>query len=181
MGRKEQAKKAKRVAAALAEAPPGKAVAPQPPVAATPTTGSGSRASSASSASLGDGWVLTPVAPSGSGNPSCVSSGVEAGRGSYKEGVGGLYTCAGCGARPLRSAFLIEATDLEGNLCVERDWQGRLYGRCYDCCRGRGCHGGDDMYADLVQDGALEETLWKTFKKECHMRHMRRNDVKDND
>ena len=65
----------------------------------------------------------------GSGNPaSSVSSGrVEAeSRGSweYNEGVGGQYTCAGCGARPLRSGFLIEATDLEGNLCVERDLGG---------------------------------------------------------
>ena len=54
-----------------------------------------------------------------SGNPaSSVSSGrVEAegcGSWEYNEGVGGQYTCAGCGARPLRSAFLIEATDLEG-------------------------------------------------------------------
>ena len=62
----------------------------------------------------------------GSGNPaSSVSSGrVEAegcGSWEYNEGVGGQYTCAGCGARPLRSAFLIEATDLEGKLCVERE------------------------------------------------------------
>ena len=32
--------------------------------------------------------------------------------------------------------FLIELTDLEGNHCVERDQEGRLQGRCYECCRG---------------------------------------------
>ena len=117
----------------------------------------------------------------GSGNPaSSVSSGrVEAegcGSWEYNEGVGGQYTCAGCGARPFRSAFLIEATDLEGNLCVERDLEGRLYGRCYECCRGRGRHGGLDIYADLVPTTS-EEKLAKIFKKECNKRHLKRSDV----
>ena len=98
----------------------------------------------------------------------------------YNEGVGGQYTCAGCGARPLRSAFLIEATDLEGNLCVERDLEGRLYGRCYDCCRGRGENGGLDIYAHLVPKTS-EEKLMNIFKKECNKRHLKRSDVKNND
>ena len=118
----------------------------------------------------------------GSGNPaSSVSSGrVEAegcGSWKYNEGVGGQYTCAGCGARPFRSAFLIEATYLEGNMCVERDLEGRLYGRCYDCCRGRGRHGGLDIYADLPATD--EETLMKKF--ECNKRHTKRSDVKKNE
>ena len=63
----------------------------------------------------------------------------------YTEGVGGE-----CGARPYRSRFLIEATDLEGKLCCDRDWEGRLYGRCYECCRGRGEYAGpNDIYDDL--------------------------------
>ena len=99
----------------------------------------------------------------------------------YNEGVGGQYTCAGCGARPFRSAFLIEATDLEGNLCVERDLEGRLYGRCYDCCRGRGRQGGLDIYAHLVPETSLltEEMLAKIFKKECNRRHLKRSGVKN--
>ena len=109
------------------------------------------------------------------GPASSVSSGrVEAegcGSWKYNEGVGGHYTCAGCGARPLRSAFLIEATDPEGNLCVERDVEGRLYGRCYDCCRGRGRQGGLDIYAHLVPETS-EEMMAKIFKKECNRRHL---------
>ena len=135
----------------------------------------GSRASSTSS---GASEPESTVA--GSGNPaSSVSSGrVEAeGRGGqeYNEGVGGKYTCAGCGARPFRSAFLIEATDLEGKLCVERDWEGGLYGRCYECCRGRGPRGGLDIYAPLV---GSEEELQQIFKNECNKRHLMRINIK---
>ena len=175
MGRKEQEKKAKRAAEGQSDAPPCKAATPKPPAmrrpaaADTPAAGSGSRPSSASS-----GAVEAESLVAGSGNPaSSVSSGrVEAegcGSWEYNEGVGGQYTCVGCGARPLRSAFLIEATDLEGNLCVERDLEGRLYGRCYDCCRGR--HGGLDIYAHLVPETS-EENLKKIFKKECNRRHL---------
>ena len=177
MGKKEQEKKAKRAAAGPSDAPPSKAVAPKAPVSkrpAGPAAGSGSRPSSASS-----GAVEAESLVAGSGNPaSSVSSGrVEAegcGSWEYNEGVGGQYTCAGCGARPFRSAFLIEATDLEGNLCVERDLEGRLYGRCYDCCRGRGRQGGLDIYAHLVPETSLltEEMLAKIFKKECNRRHL---------
>ena len=143
----------------------------------TPAAGSGSRPSSASS-----GAVEAESLVAGSGHPaSSVSSGrVEAegcGSWKYNEGVGGQYTCAGCGARPFRSAFLIEATNLEGNLCVERDFEGRLHGRCYECCRGRGPHGGEDMCADLVPM-TPDDMLANIFKKECNKRHLKRSDVK---
>ena len=169
MGQKEQQKKAKRAAAGLSCASPCKAAAPKAPVAKRPA---GPAAGSPTEPSDLPGWQLVPTEPptrpasptgpneplaAGSGNPaSSVSSGrVEAegcGSWEYNEGVGGKYTCAECGARPLRSAFLIEATDLEGNLCVERDLEGRLYGRCYDCCRGRGRRGGLDICAHLVPE-----------------------------
>ena len=105
MGKKEQEKKAKRAAAGPSDAPPSKVVAPKAPVSkrpAGPAAGSGSRPSSASS-----GAVEAERLVAGSGNPaSSVSSGrVEAeGCGTpmeYNEGVGGQYTCAGCGARTL--------------------------------------------------------------------------------
>ena len=113
-----------------------------------------------------------PSFAAGSGNPasSGSSGGVEAERASaragwaYDEGVEGKYTCAQCGVRPLRSQFLIEATDLEGNLCVGYDLEGRLWGRCYGCCRGRGKYKGpEDIYADLV-DTHDEETLANIFR-----------------
>ena len=107
--------------------------APEPPTPKemkvdSSAAGSGSHPSSVSSG------VVEASSAAGSGNhPSSASSGVvEAeGRGSlaYTEGVGGQYTCAECGKRALRSGFLIDATDLEGNLRVERDWEGRLHGR----------------------------------------------------
>ena len=103
MGKKEQEKKAKRAAAGPSDAPPCKAAAPKPPVPKvdTPAAGSGSRPSSASS-----GAVEAERLVAGSGNTaSNVSSGrVEAegcGSWEYNEGVGGQYTCAGCGARTL--------------------------------------------------------------------------------
>ena len=55
----------------------------------------------------------------------------DGGRGAYTEGVGGKYTCAECGEKTIRSGFLIEAMDLEGNLCEERGWEGYIHGRCY--------------------------------------------------
>ena len=60
---------------------------------------------------------------------------------------------------------------------------GRLYGRCYDCCRGRGRQGGLDIYAHLVPETSLltEEMLAKIFKKECNRRHRKRSGVKKND
>ena len=161
MGKKEQEKKAKRVAAGPSDAPPCKAAAPKAPVSkrpAGPAAGSGSRPSGASS-----GAVEAESLVAGSGNPaSSVSSGraeADGWKWEYNEGKNGLYTCVWCKNRPYRSWFLIEATDLDGTLCVERDVDGSLYGRCYECCRGRGRCGGDDMYADLVKQGADEETL----------------------
>ena len=153
MGQKERAKRAK-LAAAESDAPPSKAVAKRP---AGP--GSGSRTTSASSGSGAGGG------PASSANSGRVDAEGCATIEEYTEGVGGKYTCAECGARPYRSRFLIEAKDPEGKLCVERDWEGRLYGRCYKCCRGRGPQCGWDIYADLVP-ATDEETLMKKF--ECN-------------
>ena len=100
----------------------------------------------------------------------------------YDEGVDGKYTCAQCGRKPPRSWFLIEATDLEGNLCVEYDWEGRLYGRCYACCRGRNQDqpGPKDIYHNLVAK-SNEAALQTKFRKECNKRHNKRSDIKKNE
>ena len=123
-----------------------------------------------SSVSCGGAEVEGTASGSGSPPSSVSCGGVEAeGRGgwTYTEGVGGQYTCAGCNARPLRSGFLIEATDLEGNLCVERDWEGRLHGRCYTCCRGRGPYGGVALSAkrlELDQNPKFGQNLQKPMR-----------------
>ena len=59
----------------------------------------------------------------------------------------------------------------------EAGFGGRLYGRCFDCCRGRGRHGGLDIYAHLVPK-TYEEKLMNIFKNECNKRHLKRSDVK---
>ena len=180
MGVQENLKKARRAAeaakAGLSDAPPPKAAAPRAAVAKRPA----SRPLRLESPSKATTRSTSPASSTatGSGNPasSVSSGGVEADgwKWEYKEGKNGLYTCAWCSNRPYRSMFLIEATDLEGFLCVERDVEGRLYGRCYDCCRGRGRHGGLDIYAHLVPETSLltEEMLAKIFKKECNRRHL---------
>ena len=100
----------------------------------------------------------------------------------YEEGVNGKYTCAQCGRKPLRSWFLIEAMDLEGNLSPGYDKEGYLQGRCYECCRGRGKYAGpEDIYADQVDEGYDEETLENIFRRECNKRHDKRHDVKKNE
>ncbi len=204
MGWKEQEKKAKRAAELAAGAPPCKAATPEPcarkemEVDGPALAGSGSRPSSVSSESgvveaenqytcAKGGW---PVHLRGS-QPGKAGSGKPVQSWKRKpppaaEGVGGQYTCAKCGARLLRSGFLIEATDLEGKLCVEKDWEGKLYGRCYLCCRGRGPHGGDDIYKEEVEKNTDEEDVEKCFRKvlrrlECNRRHLKRSDVKNND
>ena len=182
MGQKEKAKRAAAAAAAgLPEAPPCKAAAP---VKRRPA-GAASEPTVPSKPTEPNTRSTSPGSLAGSGNPaSSVSSGgveAEGWKWEYKEGKNGLYTCCDCGNRPFRSWFLIESTDMEGNLKVERDLEGRLQGRCYDCCRGRGRFGGDDMYADLKKDGVDEETLATIFRKECNKRHNKRNDVKKND
>ena len=55
---------------------------------------------------------------------------------------------------------------------------GRLWGRCYGCCRGRGKDKGPaDIYAHLVgthDEGDLENK----FRRECNKRHSKRSGVK---
>ena len=82
----------------------------------------------------------------------------------YKEGVDGKYTCAECLMKFLRSWFMIEAQDLEGNLTPERDVEGYLYGRCYECCRGRGPRQTADIYEKEKLE-LTEDDLKKKFKK----------------
>ena len=120
----------------------------------------------------------------GSGNPpSSVRSGsVEAegqshGRGTYTEGVGGTCTCMECRTQTLKSGFLLESWDLEGNLCPERDWKGKLPGRCCECCRGEGPAETEDMYAELLLK-KTEEHITPKFQQECNKRHRKRSDVK---
>ena len=155
-----------------------------------PAAGSGNPASSDSSGGV-------EAAATGSGNPasSVSSGGVEAevkvvipdaeggakGKWDYDEGKDGKYTCAQCGKKPLRSWFLIEAVDGEGNLRCEYDVEGCLVGRCYECCRCRGKYAGPkDIYDDLLatQD---EEMLQNRFRRECNKRHNKRSDVKKNE
>ena len=193
MGQKEKEKKARRAAEAAGGTyiPPVKADAPKAPVAKRPASRP-ARGQAPKEPNVGSTRSTSPAGSSppeslaaGSGNPASSGSSGRAEADSlhkwlYDEGKNGKYTCAWCGKRPYRSWFLIEATDLEGNLCVERDLEGYLYGRCYECCRGRGPHGGDDMYADLVDDND-EETLANIFRRECNKRHSKRSDVKKND
>ena len=188
MGKKERERKAKR------------ALAPKAPVAKRPAAGSGNPASS-----VGDSGgveaerelarVPPPNPATGSGNPasSVSSGGVEAevrvviptGEGGakwdYDEGKDGKYTCAQCGKKPLRSWFLIEAEDGEGNLRCEYDVEGCLKGRCYECCRCRGKYAGPkDIYDDLLATHS-EEMLQNRFRRVCNKRHDKRSDVKKNE
>ena len=61
-----------------------------------------------------------------------------------------------------------------GNLCPERDVEGYLYGRCYDCCRGRGPQCAEDLYAN-IKDDATEDEL--KVNNDCEKLHMKRADV----
>ena len=159
---------------------------PPPPAA---TTGSAS-----SSEPREPARAPPPNPAAGSGNPaSSVSSGgaeaevkvvIPTGEGGarkewdYDEGNDGKYTCAQCGMKPLRSWFLIEAVDGEGNLRCEYDVEGRLIGRCYECCRCRGKYAGPkDIYDDLLATHS-EEVLQNRFRRECNKRHDKRSDVK---
>ena len=101
----------------------------------------------------------------------------------YDEGKDGKYTCLQCGMKPLRSYFLIEAVDGDGNVCPELDREGRLDGRCYACCRGwTDPYGPPDIYEDLVALGThSEEVLQGCFRRECNKRHGKRSDVKKNE
>ena len=201
MGRRERERKAKRALAELGQtATPCKAaaLAPKTPVAKRPAS-----VRKASSSELREPARAPPPNPAaGSGNPasSVSSGGVEAevkvviptGEGGakgksyrkewdYDEGKDGKYTCAQCGMKPLRSWFLIEAEDGEGNLRCEYDVEGRLDGRCYECCRGRGKYAGPkDIYDDLLATHS-EEVLQNCFRRECNKRHDKRNDVKKNE
>ena len=96
-------------------------------------------------------------------------------------GCDGKYECSECKSLVLRDGFLIEATDSEGNVCPEYDWQGGLVGRCYNCCRGWGPKGEIAvMFANY--DYHLESSkLHKMFRKECKARHGKRTDVKRRD
>ena len=83
--------------------------------------------------------------------------------------------------KPLRSWFRIEAVDGDGKLCPELDREGRLDGRCYECCRGwRDPYGPPDIYEDLVASTS-EEVLRDCFRRECNKRHNMRSDVKKNE
>ena len=135
MGKKEQQKKSKRN------------LATQTPVAKRPAAGSGNPASSVSSGGVEAEWKLVEaevkvVIPTGEGGAKGKSYRKEW---DYDEGKDGKYTCAQCGMKPLRSWFLIEAMDGDGNLRCEYDKEGRLEGRCYECCRGRG-EPNEDIY-----------------------------------
>ena len=168
-----------------------------------PAAGSGNPASSASSggveAEREPARDLPPNPATGSGNPAVtvilgglgaevkvvIPTGDGGAKGKsdrkewdYDEGKDGKYTCAQCGKKPVRSWFLIEAMDGEGNLRCEYDKEGRLHGRCYVCCRGRGQYAGpEDIYGDL-RGTHSEAALQKCFKKECNKRHNKRSDVK---
>ena len=143
-----------------------------------PAAGSGNPASSVSSG--GVEAELKVVIPTGKGAAKGKSYRKEY---DYDEGKDGRYTCAQCGMKPLRSWFMIEATDGDGNLRCEYDKEGRLEGRCYECCRGRGKYAGPaDIYEDLVASGThSEEVLQGCFRRECNKRHDKRSDVKKNE
>ena len=183
-----------------AEREPARAPSPNP------AAGSGNPASSVSSggveAALESARVAPPNTATGDRNPArsvivgglgsevkvCIPTGAGGAKGKsdrrqwdYDEGKDGKYTCAECGMKPVRSWFLIEATDGEGNLCCEYDVEGRLYGRCYFCCRGLGEHAGaKDIYENLLATHS-EEQLRELFRKECNKRHGKRSDVKKNE
>ena len=89
--------------------------------APNPAAGSGNPASSVSSGGVEAEWKLVEpevkvVIPTGEGGARKEWD--------YDEGNDdGKYTCAQCGKKPLRSLFLIEAEDGEGNLRCEYDRQ----------------------------------------------------------
>ena len=143
--------------------------------APNPAAGSGNPASSVSSGGVEAEWKL--VEPEVKVKiPTC--EGGDHKVWIYDEGKGGKYTCSQCGRKPPRSLFLIEAEDGAGNLRCEYDKEGRLDGRCYECCRGRGKYAGPkDIYDDL-RARYSEEKLERRFRNECNKRHNKRSGVK---
>ena len=97
-----------------------------------------------------------------------------------EEGVGGKYSCSECRGRVFRDKFLIEAMNSEGKLDPGMDWQGGLFGRCYECCCGRGPNRSVDIFEDKA-DTSKEETMGRVFKKVCLQRHAMRTDIKQAD
>ena len=133
--------------------------------APNPAAGSGNPASSVSSGGVEAEWKL--VEPEVKVKiPTC--EGGDHKVWIYDEGKGGKYTCSQCGTKVFRSEFLIEAQDGEGNLCCEYDKEGRLDGRCYECCRGRSSEypGPTDIYEG---DTRSDKVLKKRFKS-CAIR-----------
>lgn len=98
------------------------------------------------------------------------------------EGKLNKYSCRECRQPCYRSDFLIEMTDATGQLAPGLDFQGFLPGRCYKCCRGDGpSAAAKDMFEEKVKRKVPESQIYKEFKKECKLRHIARQDVKEND
>ena len=185
MGKKEREKKARRLLAALNR--DGQMLAAGGEISASSVSWGGAEAAADFSRVAPSNTATDSTKPArsvivaglGSEVKVCIPKGTsERRQWDYDEGKGGKYTCAECGFKPFRSWFLIEATDGDGNLCCEFDVEGRLYGRCYECCRGRGQDAGaKDIYENIVGTHN-EDQLQKLFNKECNKRHNRRSDVK---
>ena len=87
------------------------------------------------------------------------------------EGKDGKYTCYECSKETLRQEVLIEASR------PEADWQGGLFGRCYECCRGRGPATSTDMFEGNPKIGE-ERRIRYEFTKMARKMHAQRSDVK---
>ena len=93
------------------------------------------------------------------------------------ENVGGMYQCKLCVWKVRRDDFMIMTEDAAGKNAPEHDFQGYLWGMCYNCFRGRHQHSNVDHYSRRAK--FKDETAARhMFERECKRRHNKRVDVK---
>jgi len=129
------------------------------------------------------GWSSPPLRRAGTQPPSPprASSSPGAEGAEEPEGKAFKYTCAECKEKTFRSTFLIEARNARGELDPGHDFQGSLYGRCYECVRGRGPNEmSEDLYANWASNHA-EKKILSLHKRECKALHNRREDIQRRD
>jgi rubrerythrin len=87
--------------------------------------------------------------------------------------------CSECETAVFRTEFLIEAVNHRGELDPSADWQGRLHGRCLNCCLGKGPYQAvSDLLEEHIRSGKDDRQIRYVFIKEAKARHAARADTK---